>query len=67
MICSEYFFNFLFLYSYFCVCIQGDGVMLRLRAHVEKDGFHLDEQIDRNTGEQKSAKVRAPDILTPPH
>ena len=37
--------------------VQGDGVMLRLRAHVEKDGFHLDEQIDRNTGEQKSAKV----------
>ncbi len=42
-------------------------MMLRLRAHVEKDSFHLDEQIDRNTGEQKSAKVRAPDILTPPH
>lgn len=35
---------------------QGDGVLLRLRAHVEAEGFHLDEQIDRNTGVQTSAK-----------
>lgn len=35
---------------------QGDGVLLRLRKHVEADGFHLDEQIDRNTGEQMSAE-----------
>jgi glucoamylase len=33
----------------------GDSVLLRLRAHVEADGFHLDEQIDRNTGAQTSA------------
>jgi glucoamylase len=35
---------------------QGDGVMLRLRAHVSADGFHLDEQMDRNTGAQMSAE-----------
>eukprot|EP00428_Durinskia_dybowskii_P064609 CAMPEP_0170364694 /NCGR_PEP_ID=MMETSP0117_2-20130122/5512_1 /TAXON_ID=400756 /ORGANISM="Durinskia baltica, Strain CSIRO CS-38" /LENGTH=509 /DNA_ID=CAMNT_0010619215 /DNA_START=1 /DNA_END=1530 /DNA_ORIENTATION=- len=35
---------------------QGDGVMLRLRSHVQADGFHLDEQIDRNTGSQMSAE-----------
>jgi len=35
---------------------QGDGVLLRLRNHVEADDFHLDEQIDRNTGEQMSAE-----------
>jgi glucoamylase len=29
---------------------QGDGVMLRLRSHVIERDFHLDEQIDRNTG-----------------
>ena len=33
----------------------GDGVLLRLRSHVEDDGFHLDEQIDRATGKQTSA------------
>lgn len=35
---------------------QGDGVLLRLRSHVTSGGFHLDEQIDRNTGVQLSAK-----------
>lgn len=35
---------------------QGDGVMLRLRSHTEARGFHLDEQIDRNSGVQMSAK-----------
>ena len=35
---------------------QGDGVLLRLRAHVTARGFHLDEQIDRNTGAQISAE-----------
>ena len=34
---------------------QGDGVMLRLRQHVKPSGFHLDEQIDRNTGKEMSA------------
>lgn len=34
---------------------SGDGVLLRLRKHVEADGFHLAEQIDRNTGKQISA------------
>lgn len=33
----------------------GDGVLLRVRHHVEPDGFHLAEQIDRNTGVQISA------------
>eukprot|EP01038_Epipyxis_sp_PR26KG_P005833 gene5833-8048_t len=35
---------------------QGDGVMLRLRAHVIADNYHLAEQIDRNTGKQMSAE-----------
>jgi len=35
---------------------QGDGVLLRLRQHVLARGFHLDEQIDRNSGAQMSAK-----------
>jgi len=35
---------------------QADGVLLRLRAHVEPSGFHLNEQIDRNTGEEISAE-----------
>jgi len=35
---------------------QGDGVLLRLRSHVLARSFHLDEQIDRNTGVQISAK-----------
>ena len=30
--------------------------MIRLRSHVVADDFHLDEQIDRNTGVQMSAK-----------
>lgn len=34
----------------------GDSVLLRLRAHVEADGFHLAEQIDRTTGLQISAE-----------
>jgi glucoamylase len=34
----------------------GDGILLRLRSHVESDGFHLAEQIDRETGEQESAE-----------
>lgn len=34
----------------------GDSVLLRVRHHVEVDGFHLAEQIDRNTGSQKSAE-----------
>lgn len=34
----------------------GDSVLLRVRSHVETDGFHLAEQIDRDSGLQKSAK-----------
>ena len=34
----------------------GDSVLLRVRSHVEADGFHLAEQIDRDSGLQKSAK-----------
>lgn len=34
----------------------GDSVMIRLKSHVVDDGFHLMEQIDRNTGKQMSAK-----------
>lgn len=45
---------------------QGDGVMLRLRKHVEADGFHLDEQIDRNTGEQMSAEDLTWSVSTGP-
>ena len=33
----------------------GDGVLFRVRKHVESGGFHLAEQLDRNTGESKSA------------
>eukprot|EP00604_Paraphysomonas_vestita_P001615 CAMPEP_0174822320 /NCGR_PEP_ID=MMETSP1107-20130205/14978_1 /TAXON_ID=36770 /ORGANISM="Paraphysomonas vestita, Strain GFlagA" /LENGTH=338 /DNA_ID=CAMNT_0016040921 /DNA_START=553 /DNA_END=1566 /DNA_ORIENTATION=+ len=33
-----------------------DGVLLRLRVHVQNDGGHLAEQIDRNTGKQVSAE-----------
>jgi glucoamylase len=33
----------------------GDGPLYRLRRHVEGNGFHLQEQIDRNTGFQLSA------------
>lgn len=35
---------------------NGDGVLLRLRSHVTARQFHLDEQIDRNTGAQVSAQ-----------
>lgn len=35
---------------------QGDGVLLRLRQHVSANNWHLDEQIDRNTGVQISAE-----------
>ena len=35
---------------------QGDGVLLRLRTHVTANNFHLDEQIDRNSGVQMSAE-----------
>ena len=34
----------------------GDSVLLRLRHHVAADGFHLAEQIDRDTGAQVSAQ-----------
>jgi glucoamylase len=34
---------------------QGDGVLLRLRYHVAGNGFHLYEQMDKETGVQKSA------------
>jgi len=34
----------------------GDGVLERIRHHVAGDNFHLDEQLDRNTGAQMSAK-----------
>jgi glucoamylase len=34
----------------------GDSVMLRLKEHVGEDGGHLDEQLDRNSGAQISAK-----------
>jgi GH15 family glucan-1,4-alpha-glucosidase len=39
----------------FCYHGVGDGVLLRLRSHVEQDGFHLAEQIDENDGTQISA------------
>mmetsp|Transcript_13060 Transcript_13060/g.25316 ORF Transcript_13060/g.25316 Transcript_13060/m.25316 type:complete len:511 (-) Transcript_13060:336-1868(-) len=35
---------------------SGDGVLERVAYHVAGDGFHLDEQIDKNTGAQCSAK-----------
>ena len=34
----------------------GDAVMYRLYQHVKSDGGHIAEQIDRNSGVQKSAK-----------
>lgn len=34
----------------------GDGVLLRIREHIEPDDFHCQEQIDKNTGKQTSAK-----------
>lgn len=34
----------------------GDSVMYRLWTHVKDDGGEIDEQIDRETGAQKSAK-----------
>lgn len=34
----------------------GDGVMLRIRHHVEAYDFHMAEQIDRNDGSAQSAK-----------
>lgn len=34
----------------------GDGVLFRIRAHVEGGDFHLPEQLDRNTGSYLSAK-----------
>jgi len=34
----------------------GDSVLYRIYNHVKNDGFHLAEQIDRNTGAQASAK-----------
>ncbi len=34
----------------------GDAVMTRLYGHVNKDGGRVDEQIDKNTGEQTSAE-----------
>lgn len=33
----------------------GDGVLLRLRSHVADGGFHLTEQLDRNTGTPMAA------------
>jgi hypothetical protein len=36
----------------------GDGVLLRLRVHVQNDNGHLAEQLDRNTG-----ATRAPSLL----
>jgi len=33
----------------------GDGVLARVRHHVEPDGFHLAEQLDKRTGRQVSA------------
>jgi glucoamylase len=35
---------------------QGDGVMLRLRKHVQGKSWRLDEQMDRNSGYQMSAE-----------
>jgi glucoamylase len=36
--------------------IAGDSVMLRLREHVDSDGWHLFEQMDRGSGQQMSAE-----------
>lgn len=35
---------------------SGDGVLERIAYHVKGNGFHLDEQIDKNTGVEISAK-----------
>jgi glucoamylase len=35
----------------------GDSVMTRLYSHIKDDGGRIDEQIDRETGVQKSAKT----------
>ena len=37
------------------VATAGDAVMYRVYYHVEPYGFHLSEQIDRNTGAEESA------------
>jgi len=34
----------------------GDSVMQRIYAHVQQDGFHISEQIDKNNGAQISAQ-----------
>ena len=34
----------------------GDGVLTRLHSHVKDGGFHLNEQIDRNSGSPMAAK-----------
>lgn len=34
----------------------GDSVMQRIYSHVKADGGRIDEQIDKNSGVQKSAK-----------
>ena len=34
----------------------GDAVMTRLHKHVASDGGKIDEQIDKNTGQQASAE-----------
>ena len=34
----------------------GDSVLTRLWTHVKDDGGHINEQIDKETGAQKSAK-----------
>jgi len=33
----------------------GDGVLTRLHSHVKDGGFHLTEQIDRNSGSPMAA------------
>ena len=38
------------------LALAADGVLLRLRKHVEPDGFHLNEQIDKTAGRQMSAQ-----------
>eukprot|EP01094_Clydonella_sp_ATCC50884_P027108 TRINITY_DN7654_c0_g1_i1.p1 TRINITY_DN7654_c0_g1~~TRINITY_DN7654_c0_g1_i1.p1 ORF type:complete len:425 (-),score=122.80 TRINITY_DN7654_c0_g1_i1:79-1215(-) len=37
------------------LALTGDGVLLRVRYHVEGSGFHLSEQLDRQTGAELSA------------
>jgi len=34
----------------------GDGVLVRIRSHVKDGGFHLTEQLDRNSGSPMAAK-----------